>query len=149
MVTDHLDRAHRYRLLAPRIAQALDHVRATDFRPIPDGKYPIDGDRLFALVQRYTTKPVHEGRWEAHRAYIDLQCVFEGVEQIGYAPLDTLTAEPYDADRDLMWLEGHGEFVTMRSGRFMLLWPEDAHMPGIAAGQSPVPVLKVVVKIAV
>jgi YhcH/YjgK/YiaL family protein len=123
-------------------------MRATDFRPIADGKYPVDGDRIFALVQRYTSKPVHEGRWESHRAYIDLQCVFEGIEQIGYAPLETLAAGSYDADRDLIWLEGQGEFVTMGTGRFMLLWPEDAHMPGIAAG-SPAAVLKVVVKIAV
>jgi biofilm protein TabA len=148
VVTDHLDRADRYRTLAPRIAQALDHVRATNFRDMPDGKYAIDGDRLFALVQRYTTKPVDAGRWEAHRKYIDLQCVFDGVEQIGYAPLDTLTAEPYDAERDLTWLDGRGEFVTVASNRFMLLWPEDAHMPGIAAGPTA-PVLKVVVKIAV
>ena len=148
MLTDHLDRADRYRLLAPRIAAALDYVRATDFRVLADGKYLIAGDDVFALVQRYTTKPADAGRWEAHRKYIDLQCVFDGIEQIGYAPLDTLTAEPYDAERDLAWLSGQGEFVTMRAGRFMLLWPEDAHMPGIAVGP-PGPVLKVVVKIAV
>jgi YhcH/YjgK/YiaL family protein len=148
VVTDHLDRADRYRALAPRIAQALDYVRATTFASLADGKYAIDGDRVFALVQRYTTKPAAQGRWEAHRQYIDLQCVCEGVEQIGYAPLDTLTAEPYDAARDLTWLEGGGDFVTVRAGRFMLLWPDDAHMPGLAAGPA-VPVLKAVVKIAV
>jgi biofilm protein TabA len=148
MVTDHLDRADRYRPLGPRIARALDYVRTTDVRALADGTYAIEGDRVFALVQRYVSKPRSKGRWEAHRQYIDLQCVIDGVERIGHAPLDGLTAEPYDAERDLLWLSGDGDYITVRSGHFVLLWPEDAHMPGIAAGR-PEAVLKVVVKIAV
>jgi beta-galactosidase beta subunit len=41
-----------------------------------------------------------------------------------------------------------GDLVTVHSGSFVLLLPEDAHMPGMAIG-SLVLVKKVVVKIAV
>jgi biofilm protein TabA len=147
MVTDRLANVALYRALGPRIAAALDYVTSTDFTKMPDGRHDIDGDHLFALVQRYPSKPLTEGRWEAHRKYIDLQLVVSGTEQIGYVSIDQLTAEPYDAERDLTWLSGTaGQWITLPAGHFMLLWPGDAHMPQIQVGSAS-DVLKVVVKI--
>jgi beta-galactosidase beta subunit len=37
--------------------------------------------------------------------------------------------------------------VALEPGRFIIVWPGDAHMPGMAEG-SPAPVKKIVVKIA-
>lgn len=148
MVKDLLSLADRYRALGPRFGRAFDFARATDFTALADGTYPAGGEDVRALVQRYTSKPAHEGRWEAHRAHIDLQMVLQGEEHIGVAPVTCLTAEPYDADRDLLWLTGDGDRVTLRPGGFVLLWPEDGHMPGLAI-TAPVPVLKVVFKIRV
>jgi YhcH/YjgK/YiaL family protein len=147
MVTDRLANADLYRSLSPRIAAALKYVESTDFTAIPDGRYDVDGDNIYALVQRYPSKPLSAGRWEAHRKHIDLQVVFAGVEQIGYVSIDQLTAEPYDDERDLTWLSGDaGQWITVPAGHFMLLWPGDAHMPQIQAGGAT-DVLKVVVKI--
>jgi YhcH/YjgK/YiaL family protein len=149
MVSDRLSHSHLYRALSPRIAAAFDYVSTTDFSALADGRYDIDGDHLFALVQRYPSKPLAEGRWEAHRKYIDLQLVVSGIEQIGYVSIDQLAAEPYDAERDLTWLSGTaGQWITVPAGHFMLLWPGDAHMPGVHVGSST-PVTKVVVKIEV
>jgi YhcH/YjgK/YiaL family protein len=149
MVTDRLALAQLYRSLSPRIASAIDYVTATDFAAMPDGRHDIDGDRLFALVQRYTSKPLAEGRWEAHRKHIDLQLVVSGVERIGYVSIDQLTAEPYDEEKDLTWLSGSGgQWITVPAGHFMLLWPGDAHMPGVQV-ESSSDVIKVVVKIKV
>ncbi|MEI6245161.1 MAG: YhcH/YjgK/YiaL family protein [Acidobacteriota bacterium] len=149
MITDRLSHASLYRTLSARIAAAFDYVTSHDFTKMADGRYDLEGDHMFALVQRYATKPISEGRWEAHRKYIDLQLVVSGTEQIGYVSLDQLAAEPYDESRDLIWLSGEaGQWITVPSGHFMLLWPSDAHMPQIAAG-APADVLKVVVKIDV
>lgn len=148
MVKDVLSLAARYDGLGPRIALALSHARATDFSSWADGEYPVDGTAVRALVQRYTSKPDEEGRWEAHRKHIDLQMVVDGEECIGIAPLHTMTAEPYDEAKDLLWLTGQGDAVTLRPGDFVLLWPEDVHMPGLQLS-GPVAVTKVVYKIAV
>jgi YhcH/YjgK/YiaL family protein len=147
MLSDHLSRAHLYRLVHPRITRALDYLQQTDVATLTDGTYAIEGDEIFAIVQRYVTKPLAQGRWEQHRRYIDLQLVVEGTERIGYAPASRLQAEPYDAARDLQWLDGHGDFLTLAAGEFVVLWPDDAHMPGIAVA-APAAVTKVVVKIA-
>lgn len=148
MVKDTLAHASRYGTLGPRIARALSHAGATRFEDVPDGEYPIGGADVRALVQRYVTKPQAEGRWEAHRRHIDLQMVIAGEERMGIAPLHALVAEPYDHDKDLLWLSGSGDTVTLRPGEFVLLWPEDAHMPGLRV-DGPLAVTKVVYKIAV
>jgi YhcH/YjgK/YiaL family protein len=94
------------------------------------------------------TKRQEEGRWEAHKRYIDLQAVVAGAERIGCVPAARLEAGPYDEERDMTWLSGSGAFLPLLPGDFMLLWPGEAHMPGIALDE-PVPVRKAVIKIAV
>ena len=149
MVTDRLAHAALYRPLSSRISAAFDYLTSHDFTKMEDGRHDIEGDHMFALVQRYTSKSLGEGRWEAHRKYIDLQLVVAGTERIGYVAIEQLTAEPYDAARDLMFLSGTaGQWITLPAGHFMLLWPGDAHMPGIQA-DGAADVLKVVVKIDV
>ena len=148
MIVDHLSNAERYAALGPRFRQAFDFLRTTDLNALEKGRYPLAGDALFALVQGYNTKPQSEGFWEAHRRYIDLQFVLQGTERIGYAPLHRMQLESYDEQRDLAVLQGEGDFLTLTDGCFMLLWPEDVHMPGLQADQSG-PVRKIVFKIAV
>lgn len=150
MIADHLTQADRYAALGPRFKQAFDFLRSNDLATLEVGRYPLadDGDTLFALVQRYNTKPQSEGFWEAHRRYIDLQFIFQGTERIGYAPLHRMTLESYDEERDLSVLQGQGDFLTLTAGCFMLLWPEDVHMPGLQADSTDL-VRKIVLKIAV
>jgi YhcH/YjgK/YiaL family protein len=149
MVTDRLANAGLYRPLSSGIAKALDYVANSDLVVKADGRHDIDGDRMFVLVQRYRSKPIEEGRWEAHRRYIDLQIVLSGEERIGYISADLLKAEPYDNEKDLIWLSGTGgQWIHLPAGHFMILWPGDAHMPGIATAR-PADVIIAGVKIAV
>lgn len=148
MVKDLLSLSDRYASLGPRFVRAFEFARTADVTTMPDGIHPIGGDDVRALVQRYTTKREGEARWEAHRKNIDLQYVISGEEHVGVAPLGRMRADPYDAEKDIMWLDGQGDWVTLRPGEFMLLWPEDVHMPAMAI-DTPMPVLKVVIKIAI
>jgi YhcH/YjgK/YiaL family protein len=148
MIADALARADRYRGLGARFDTAFDYLARTDFAKIADGRYAVDGERVFALVQRYRTKPDADGRWESHRRHIDVQLVVRGVERMGVVSLDRFAPEPYDEARDVMFHTGAGDAVTVAAGHFTIFWPEDVHSPGLAAGE-PADVLKVVVKIAV
>lgn len=148
MVTDVFVNAGLYVGLGDRISQALTWAQKIVPAALEPGRVSIDGDRLFALVSDYMTKPLQDGRWEAHRRYVDLQFVVGGHERIGYAPLASLVSGDYIPEKDITWLDGDGSFVTLAPGQFMLLWPGDGHMPGIAL-EEPRRVRKVVVKIAV
>ncbi|MDI6756258.1 MAG: YhcH/YjgK/YiaL family protein [Thermodesulfobacteriota bacterium] len=148
MIIDRIENASMYYGVNKRLAAAFDYLKNTDFSKIEPGKYEIDGSHVFALVQQYETKLKEKGRWEAHRKYMDLQYVFKGLELFGYSHLEDLKAIDYDEGKDFLTLEGQGNFFTIRARTFLILAPQDAHMPGIAVS-SPQPVMKVVVKVSV
>ena len=146
MIIDHIDNAHLYYGLGPRFERALRYLAETDLVGTAPERYDLEDDDLFALVQEYQSKPRAEGFWEAHRQYADVQFVVSGTEQIGYAPIAALEAGEYDEDKDFLKLDGQGAFVEMGPGFFMILFPQDGHMPGLAI-EAPAPVKKVVVKV--
>lgn len=148
MIVDHIGNAARYAAFGPLFERAFAFLREEDIETLPTRRHEILGDRLFALVQQYPTKPLDQGFWEAHRRYIDLQFIVRGRERIGYAPLSRMTLESHDEARDLSLLAGEGELLTLHGGSFMLLWPDDAHMPGLQVGAGAEEVRKVVFKIA-
>lgn len=148
MIIDLLVNAPQYEGLSPRIRQAFDFLQQTDLAALALGIHEIDGRALYASVQTFSTHPLAEGGWEAHRRYLDLHYVIEGAERIGYAPAGSLSPGAYDAENDFMLLSGEaGALVPVPSGAFMLLWPNEAHMPGLAMDE-PAMLRKVVVKIA-
>ena len=73
MIVDRLANLDLYRGLAPRWVKALEFLRDSDLLSLSLGRHDLDGDRLFALVQDYETKPTEQCRWEAHRRYCDIQ----------------------------------------------------------------------------
>lgn len=149
MIVDLLTNAHRYEGLGPRFQRAFDFLRQTDLAALPLGIHEIEGRALYVNVQAFTTRPLAEGRWEAHRRYLDLHYLLEGGERIGYAPAECLTPGDYDAEGDYMPLTGEpSALVSVSSGAFVLVWPDEAHMPSLAV-DDPAPLRKVVVKIAV
>lgn len=134
--------------LAQRLAAGFKYLQSADLAVLEPGRVEIDGEQVFALVQEYTSKPMAEGRWEAHVKYIDIQYIVSGEEQIGYANVADLEMGEYNEAKDRYVPQGEGSFVKLSAGMFGVYMPEDAHMPNMAVGE-PQPVKKVVVKIAV
>ena len=133
--------------------RALSYLRETDFSKLADGRYEIDGDRIYATVSHYRTKPEKECRPESHRRYVDVQFVAEGQEFIGWCAFTPALKEatPYDEKKDIIFyekLEPESYFV-LSEGCFAILLPKDIHRPCVAIDDEPSTVLKVVVKIAV
>jgi YhcH/YjgK/YiaL family protein len=148
MIIDEICKADEYFDLSEGIRTALRFLQETDMDALEPGRHTVDGDRVFAIVESYQTKPMADGFWEAHLKHLDVQCVISGEEQIGYAPVSSMVAEPYDEDRDFYKLKGNGNFVTLRPGMFALLKPQDAHMPGISVQESR-QVKKIVIKVRI
>lgn len=148
MIYDTIDHAGLYRPVSANLAKALDFLTSTDLSKYDTERVEIAGDKVYALFQRYETKPVNDSP-EAHKKYIDLQYLIDGEEFIGVAPLATMKKETEARpDGDIYFYEGETVKLPIGGGRFMVLFPEDAHAPCIAAGSSK-PVHKVVIKIAV
>jgi biofilm protein TabA len=150
MVFDKLKNYKLYTGLSAPIARALTMAAETDFAEIADGKYQLDSDGLYYIVQRYKTAPLLD-KIEAHRKYIDIQLIAKGNERIGYADRDGLTqAVEYSDEKDIEFFLAPKDitFLNMSQGSFAIFWPHDAHMPGRQINKSE-EVLKIVFKIRI
>lgn len=117
---------------------------------IPDGRYPIDGDRLVGGVNRYRTAPAADKQWEAHRLHGDIQVVLSGEELCGHGPLDGLAVtRPYQAEKDVEKYAPPASprrMIHLKPGLFAVFLPDDAHQPGVQVDSGPCDIVKVVVK---
>jgi YhcH/YjgK/YiaL family protein len=147
MIHDRLEHAPAYFNLSPGIRRALEYLGTADLEALAPGRHDVDGDRVFALVSDYDTRTPAETFWEAHRQHVDVQYVHRGVERIGVGDLSAFNVQSYDAERDLVVASGaEGQTVEVRAGEFVILLPDDVHMPGLTA-QAAARVRKVVMKV--
>lgn len=105
----------------------------------------------FALPQAYFSRDRTEGRWETHRAHVDVQAVLVGEEFMEVADRDCLAvAEDLTPGRDVIFYQpfGRGSLLRLSPGLAAVYFPRDAHLGCIAIG-APALVRKVVVKVPV
>jgi YhcH/YjgK/YiaL family protein len=149
MIIDKIENAHIYKNLGERIKKSFEYIKATDLKNLPAGKYPIDGENIFALVSEYKTKAEQEGKLEAHKKFIDVQYVISGEELMGFAPLcNQQILDPYKEENDIVFFTGDKSFTKVSSGMFAVFFPQDVHMPGIVSGKSS-SVKKLVIKVRI
>ncbi|MBQ3311182.1 YhcH/YjgK/YiaL family protein [bacterium] len=150
MIKDSLEYIKNYFGLSDKIKLGLQYLAETDFSKLEKGKYEILGNEVFVNIQDYDTKPKNEGKWEAHRKYIDIQYIISGSEKIGVGSLkDFSSLIPYDDQKDLEFLETkkRTQFIDLGKKEFMILYPNDVHMPQIIRDDSSKHVRKAVLKI--
>jgi YhcH/YjgK/YiaL family protein len=150
MIVDYLDNIKKYAVLSPNLATGIQFMLENNLNELAVGKYEIDGENVFAIVQSYDTKPLSEGKWEAHQKYIDIQHVISGNEKMGFAPLKTMEiSQPYDNEKDYLLFSGDGHFLDANSDNFFVFYPQDVHLPGLHALSGTEPVKKIVVKVKI
>jgi len=116
-----------------------------------EGRYELDGDAMFAVIECYDTRSPDNAMPEAHREYIDIQLLLSGHEQVAWWPTDGLEVrDPYNPEKDIVFFDqpdGAGAVIDLAPGRFAVFFPGDAHMPCLHPGPDPAHVKKVVIKI--
>lgn len=148
MILDDLKGAARYYHLHPDFREAFEFLSRGDLASLATGKIELQGERLFALINRDPGRG-HEGaRLEAHRKYIDIQFLVDGSEEIGWRPTAECRqlTEPYVEPRDIMFFgDAPHTWIQLPVGKYMIFYPEDAHAPLAARGDN----VKAVIKVAV
>ncbi len=148
MIYDTFDNVDIYAASCPGLDKAVAFAKGFDLDS-PDGKYEIDGEKIFALVQSYESKPAEKVAFEAHKNYADVQIVLAGIEKIGVAQDSDLTVkQAYKSENDCALFEAPANYssVVMTPEKFVLLLPADAHQPCVAIAE-PQAIRKIVVKI--
>lgn len=152
MIVTDLKHIERQLTMTQQMQQAVEFLRRGDLLELPDGNVPVDGKRVYAILQRYRTAHQDAPQFEYHRKYVDLQYVLAGEEVIGWAPAKEMTPSfSYNEDQDICFgLIEPGKWTPVRlvAGQLAVLWPEDGHAPRLATEKVCL-VRKVVVKVAV
>lgn len=146
-VKDTLANAGKYADYGRHFAKAVEFLGRKDLLHLPSGRYEIDGDNVYAMVQEPSLKAWNLARPEVHREYFDIQLPLSGEETIGVASFDPSTPGEFNEEKDIGFYEVEVEPLTLRPGEFAIFNPGTcAHAPGCTL-DAPGTIRKIVIKV--
>jgi YhcH/YjgK/YiaL family protein len=149
MIFDEVTYYHLYTPLSKLFQDAFKFFESKDFSLENPQSYVIGNEGIYALLQEYPLKKKADRSIESHRNYIDIQCMIKGKEYLGYAYKNTLVSGGYDKDCDTEILTGDVTLLPFHKNQFAILFPQDAHMPGVKSFGATPTVKKLVIKVPV
>ena len=152
MIFDRLENASLYGGVHEKFEAAFAFLSRAVREELPVGRYELDGERLFAMVQEYDTDPTRENRFEGHLKYIDIQFVVSGEEAFETVDASVAKADTdYSEEKDVrFYANGKADVCGVLSeGTYAVFFPNDVHKPGLAVRGLASHVKKVVVKVRV
>ena len=137
MIYDTLAHIAAYRGLGANMDRAIDYLISADLSGLSAGRYDIDGDKVYLMIQEPEFRAPADAQFEAHRRYADIQLALAEGEAISCLPVEQISAwETFDVEKDIGFskVEEKGTPLPMPTGTFMILFPQDAHMPNLKCG---------------
>ncbi|MBN1294673.1 MAG: YhcH/YjgK/YiaL family protein [Candidatus Latescibacteria bacterium] len=132
MILDRIDNAERYYPLHPGFKKAFNFMKEIKIETLDDGRYTVDGEKIFILVMRRKGKGIDETKLECHKKYIDIQCTLSGTDLIGWKNLSDCEGSGlgYNDEKDVEFFPGKSSvWVKTPPGTFAVFFPEDVHAP--------------------
>ena len=150
LIIDAIERLEQYIPQYEGLENLKRFLKAVDAGKVHAGIYELSRNGTYANVDCYCTKARKDGRLECHRQYVDLQYVSRGSECIGMTSLQNTELDgDFDSAADIGFRKGNVEqWIRLHKGMFVMIWPHEAHMPGITSCVA-CNVVKVVVKLPV
>lgn len=145
MILDSIENINKYSSLHPALGEAVKFVMDNG-DSIPEGRYKLDGDKLFVTIVEAALKPAQEASIEAHRKYVDVQIVLNGTESYGWAAVEkcTMPRSEFDTRNDIIFYsDAPTEMFTIQRGQFVIFYPSDGHAPLIGSGNVRKAIIKV------
>lgn len=138
-----------YPFLDSAVKECFEYAKKHDLLSYEKGSHPIDGERLYVNIAEYGTTVPENRFWEAHKQYLDLHFMLRGEERIDVAFIENMEQKEYVEKDDFLPLEGTPILTaTLREGDFLICYPQDGHMTGLAADK-PVNLKKAIFKIRI
>ena len=76
MIADYADKLNTYEEFKDYADMVQQFIKKQKEENLPEGRYDLKNG-IFALVQKYTTKPLEGAQMESHKKYCDLQYIVE------------------------------------------------------------------------
>lgn len=134
MIVDSIANAARYRGLSPAFDAVLAHFGGLRAEGFAAGRSEL-AEGAFANAMELATAVEGDKPFELHFAYADVHFVVEGAERLLSVPVDLGSYADEGGDCALFdAAEGPVSSVELRAGGFCIVWPGEAHKPGLAPG---------------
>lgn len=147
MIYGNIKDIDRYKFLKAEILSCFDYLKNNKLIDYSSGSYKIDGDNIFVNINEYETTTESKRFWEAHKKYIDLHIMLDGLEQINLNFISNMNIGEYNEETDFLQMSGEDlASVRLSQGDFLICYPEDAHMTALKINNSE-PVKKAIFKI--
>lgn len=149
MIKDLLKNSNNYKGISKNLDKGLTWLESIDLEKLQDGQYEINNKDIYASIQTYETKD--DAKYESHKKYVDIQYIINGSEKIGVTDLSNCnTCTEYNEDKDIEFydIKIKDEYFELKTGQFMIFFPNDAHKPSISLNEKST-VKKIVVKVAI
>ena len=145
MIYASLSDAGNYLGIHPNLDRALKLLTPAFLGTVGTVRQSIDGDKLFVTRFDVSTSTDESRSFEYHRRYLDIFTLAAGEERVDIASPANLTVHEQHDDYWGGTAEAE-QHITLRPGFFLVLFPGDAHRPGMAV-DTPQGASRVVFKI--
>ena len=137
MILDNLSNAAQYKGIHAGIDMVLEAAKAYTPENFPGGRVVLDGDNVYMNMAACETHSTDNAFFEAHKQYIDVMVMVEGTETIYVKATDALSHvyQEYKPEVEALLADFDTDTTPVRlePGRFVVLFPQDAHAPGCHA----------------
>lgn len=151
MIFDKISNIAEYQELKEAAPKIQAFCSQLDLDKLEAGRYELDGERLFVIIQNYTTKEKSMAYPESHRKYNDLQLMLSGTERIYHSKVEDLSvSKDLSETEDIIFYKNpqSESYIRLTAGMFGFYEPSDAHTPCVS-DEKPEQVWKAVFKIIV
>lgn len=137
MIVGLLSDVSKQRSVLPAAAvRAIEALQQLDLAQMDAGRYELEGDKLFFLIQDVETRTLDESRSEAHRRYADVQIPLSAGERYGFSlpQADLTPSEDHLEARDVAFYPQPANefFMNLEPGAFAIFLPGELHRPCLA-----------------
>lgn len=151
MIYDNLSNIELYKGLSTDIYTGLLFLQQAK-TDLENGTYLLNS-RVKVIVSEYETKTVNECGYEAHKRFIDIQCVLKGQEKVASIPIERLKeTKHYSEITDAAFytddIKQQPSTLSLQPSYFAIFFPQDGHMSQLCVDE-PQLVKKVVVKVEI
>jgi biofilm protein TabA len=138
------------KILPTAVFRALRAISSIDLENATVGRFPIEGEKMYYMLEDRPVGDEKAHRAEAHALYADIHLPLSSSERIGFAlPQPELPiVEDLIEMRDLAFYADptNETFVVVEPGSYLFFLPGELHRPCLAVGKAT-EIRKIVVKI--
>jgi biofilm protein TabA len=144
------DVARQKGILPAAIVRALEALQKVNPGTMEPGRYELEGDKLFYLVQDVELRTMGESKPEAHHKYADIQIPLSTSERYGFSlpQADLAVVDDQLEAKDLAFYAApaNESFMDLNPGAYVVFLPKELHRPCLAI-KDKATIRKVVIKV--